>query len=140
MLVKLLKEGDSDVEEDTGTDVGITTVRAFMAITEDEPAMRKTDARSGQWVGITIKKAEDSLTENSPECASEDESVNDNQEPLPVLPKLSWAKPIGTSKGVSSTIDLTQTSTVAEKTKHVTKKESQLKAIRKGSALKTHCP
>ncbi|GJY47894.1 hypothetical protein Tco_0437850 [Tanacetum coccineum] len=95
-----------DVKIPQAEDVGITTVRAFMAITEDEPT------------------AEDSLTENSPECASEDESVNDNQEPLPALPKLSWAKPIGTSKGVSSTIDLTQTSTVAEKTKHVTKKES----------------
>nr|GEZ13703.1 retrovirus-related Pol polyprotein from transposon TNT 1-94 [Tanacetum cinerariifolium] len=37
-------------------DEGSTKIRAFMAITEDEPSVGKADARSGQWVDITKKK------------------------------------------------------------------------------------
>nr|GEW60055.1 hypothetical protein [Tanacetum cinerariifolium] len=33
-----------------------TRIRAFMAIAEDEPSVGKADARSGQWVNITMKK------------------------------------------------------------------------------------
>nr|GFA08147.1 hypothetical protein [Tanacetum cinerariifolium] len=50
---------------------------------EDEPSVGKTDARSGQWVEITMK-----------------------QEPLPILSKLSRAKPIGTSNDVIPPADL----------------------------------
>nr|GEW07865.1 retrovirus-related Pol polyprotein from transposon TNT 1-94 [Tanacetum cinerariifolium] len=38
-------------------DEGITKIRAFMAILEDEPSVGKVDAMSGQWVDITMKKA-----------------------------------------------------------------------------------
>ncbi|GJU96647.1 hypothetical protein Tco_1321403 [Tanacetum coccineum] len=37
-------------------DKGTTRIRAFMAIAEDEPFVGKADARSGQWVNITMKK------------------------------------------------------------------------------------
>ncbi|GKD01310.1 retrovirus-related pol polyprotein from transposon TNT 1-94, partial [Tanacetum coccineum] len=37
-------------------DEGTTRIRAFMAIAEDEPSVGKADARSGQWVYITMKK------------------------------------------------------------------------------------
>ncbi|GKA08051.1 retrovirus-related pol polyprotein from transposon TNT 1-94, partial [Tanacetum coccineum] len=37
-------------------DEGVTTVKAFMAIADDEPAIGKTNARSGHWVEITMKK------------------------------------------------------------------------------------
>nr|GFA35402.1 hypothetical protein [Tanacetum cinerariifolium] len=37
-------------------DEGITKIRAFMAILEDEPSVGKVDAMSGQWVDITMKK------------------------------------------------------------------------------------
>ncbi|GKE14084.1 hypothetical protein Tco_1421661 [Tanacetum coccineum] len=37
-------------------DEGTTTIRAFMTIVEDEPSVEKVDARSSQWVDITIKK------------------------------------------------------------------------------------
>nr|GEZ36450.1 hypothetical protein [Tanacetum cinerariifolium] len=37
-------------------DEGSTKIRAFMAIVEDEPSVGKADARSGQWVDITMKK------------------------------------------------------------------------------------
>ncbi|GJW60284.1 hypothetical protein Tco_0109619 [Tanacetum coccineum] len=37
---------------------GTTRIRAFMAIAEDEPSVGKADARSGQWVYITMKKDE----------------------------------------------------------------------------------
>nr|GEW61015.1 zinc finger, CCHC-type [Tanacetum cinerariifolium] len=35
---------------------GAPKIRAFMAIAEDEPSVGKADARSGQWVDITMKK------------------------------------------------------------------------------------
>ncbi|GKF92823.1 hypothetical protein Tco_0279542, partial [Tanacetum coccineum] len=35
---------------------GTTNIRELMAITEDEPSVEKADARSGQWVDITMKK------------------------------------------------------------------------------------
>ncbi|GJU29491.1 hypothetical protein Tco_1173080, partial [Tanacetum coccineum] len=37
-------------------DEGTTKIKAFMAIVENEPAVRKANARSGQWVKITMKK------------------------------------------------------------------------------------
>nr|GEU67738.1 retrovirus-related Pol polyprotein from transposon TNT 1-94 [Tanacetum cinerariifolium] len=37
-------------------DEGTTRIRAFMTIAEDEPSVGKADARSGQWVDITVKK------------------------------------------------------------------------------------
>ncbi|GKF35891.1 hypothetical protein Tco_0112649 [Tanacetum coccineum] len=82
-------------------------------------------------------KAEDSPIENSYECAFDDESANDNQEPLRALPKISRVEPIGTSKGIISAIHLTQTSTISEKTKQVSKKESQPKAIKKKAQSNT---
>ncbi|GKC29257.1 hypothetical protein Tco_1036551, partial [Tanacetum coccineum] len=45
--------GDESVSSD---DEGSTKIRAFMAIAEDEPSVGKADARSGQWVDITMKK------------------------------------------------------------------------------------
>ncbi|GJS60744.1 hypothetical protein Tco_0655528 [Tanacetum coccineum] len=47
---------DWDEESVSSDDEGTTKIKAFMAITEDEPSVRKADARSGQWVEITIKK------------------------------------------------------------------------------------
>nr|GEY24383.1 hypothetical protein [Tanacetum cinerariifolium] len=78
-----LQDSDSDVEEDTSSnsefiadlnakfhdkallanqkkilqeDEGVTKVKAFMAIVEDEPFFGKGDAKLGQWVEITMKK------------------------------------------------------------------------------------
>ncbi|GJW31991.1 hypothetical protein Tco_0052023 [Tanacetum coccineum] len=109
-----LQDSDSDVEEDTRSssefladlnvevkvkkrlftesfnldeDEGVTRVKAFMAIVEDEPSVGKADARSGQWVEITMKKT-------APEITSDFESECDNQDPLPPLPKLSRLEPI----------------------------------------------
>ncbi|GJQ97424.1 retrovirus-related pol polyprotein from transposon TNT 1-94 [Tanacetum coccineum] len=44
---------DKSVSSD---DEGSTKIRAFMAIVDDEPSVGKADARSGQWVDITIIK------------------------------------------------------------------------------------
>nr|GEV86045.1 hypothetical protein [Tanacetum cinerariifolium] len=44
-----------DDDSVSSKDERITKIRAFMAITEDEPS-GKADARSGQWVDITMKK------------------------------------------------------------------------------------
>ncbi|GJZ87144.1 retrovirus-related pol polyprotein from transposon TNT 1-94 [Tanacetum coccineum] len=37
---------------------GVTKVKAFMVIAEKEPSVGKNDARSGQWVEITMKKVQ----------------------------------------------------------------------------------
>ncbi|GJZ51628.1 hypothetical protein Tco_0606143, partial [Tanacetum coccineum] len=135
-------------------DEGVTTVKAFMAIAEDEQAVGKADARSGQWVEITMKRRgkrketnslkeimftteEKSPTETAPKVTSNTGSECDNQEPLPPLPKLSGAESIGTSNDVIPLADLTQTSTVFDKTKQATKKESSVKAIKKKTQTKS---
>ncbi|GKA51455.1 retrovirus-related pol polyprotein from transposon TNT 1-94 [Tanacetum coccineum] len=52
----LPKSFDWDDESVSSNDEGSTKIRAFMAIAKDEPSVGKADARSGQWVDITIKK------------------------------------------------------------------------------------
>nr|GEZ39542.1 retrovirus-related Pol polyprotein from transposon TNT 1-94 [Tanacetum cinerariifolium] len=45
-----------DKESLSSEDEGVTRFKAFIVIPEDEPTAGKTDARSGQWVKITMKK------------------------------------------------------------------------------------
>ncbi|GJX68760.1 hypothetical protein Tco_0304487, partial [Tanacetum coccineum] len=45
-----------DEESVSYEDERVTKVKTFMAIIEDEPSVGKADARSGQWVKITLKK------------------------------------------------------------------------------------
>ncbi|GJT31949.1 hypothetical protein Tco_0922368 [Tanacetum coccineum] len=52
----IAKSYDWDEESVSSEDEGTTRIRAFMAIAEDEPSVGKADARSGQWVDITMKK------------------------------------------------------------------------------------
>ncbi|GJX02261.1 hypothetical protein Tco_0186174, partial [Tanacetum coccineum] len=47
---------DWDEESVSSEDERTIRIRAFMAIAENEPSVGKTDARSGQWVDITMKK------------------------------------------------------------------------------------
>ncbi|GJZ62277.1 retrovirus-related pol polyprotein from transposon TNT 1-94 [Tanacetum coccineum] len=47
---------DWDEESVSSEDEGTTKIRAFMEIAEDELSIGKADARSGQWVDITMKK------------------------------------------------------------------------------------
>ncbi|GKF93574.1 hypothetical protein Tco_0283274, partial [Tanacetum coccineum] len=47
---------DWDEEYMSLEDEGTIRIRAFMAIVKDEPSVGKADARSGQWVDITMKK------------------------------------------------------------------------------------
>ncbi|GJR64139.1 hypothetical protein Tco_0010204 [Tanacetum coccineum] len=53
---KALLENHKRFYKRSGRDEGTTRIRAFMAIAEDEPSVGKDDARSGQWVDITMKK------------------------------------------------------------------------------------
>ncbi|GKC57411.1 hypothetical protein Tco_1085009 [Tanacetum coccineum] len=57
---------DWDDEYVSLEDEGTTKFTAFMAIAEDEPSVGKGDARSGQWVEITMKKVHRllSMTDN----------------------------------------------------------------------------
>ncbi|GJT13736.1 hypothetical protein Tco_0860778, partial [Tanacetum coccineum] len=47
---------DWDEESLSSKDEGVTGVKAFIAIVEDEPDVGKVNARFGQWVDITMKK------------------------------------------------------------------------------------
>ncbi|GJW34250.1 retrovirus-related pol polyprotein from transposon TNT 1-94, partial [Tanacetum coccineum] len=109
-------------------DEGTTRIRAFMAITEDEPSMGKADARSGQWVDITMKK-----------------------EPLPPLPKLTEADLSGASKSLISLSDLTANmvdltlNTAFKEIKKSSNKVSQTYVIKKKTeskhpAVQNSCP
>ncbi|GJZ12220.1 hypothetical protein Tco_0547450 [Tanacetum coccineum] len=70
---------DWDEESLSSKDEGVTRVKAFMAIAEDDPAVGQTDARSG----------DNSPSETTHDVTSNTEFESDNQEPLPPLPKLS---------------------------------------------------
>nr|GEV63152.1 hypothetical protein [Tanacetum cinerariifolium] len=83
-----------DKESVLSEDEGTTKIKAFMEIAKDEPYVRKTNARSSQWVEITIKK----ITSDS-EC--------ETQEPLLPLLMLIGAEPADTSDSLMSLADLT---------------------------------
>nr|GEX47759.1 receptor-like protein kinase 5 [Tanacetum cinerariifolium] len=52
----IIESFDWDDESVSSEDEGTTKFKAFMAIAKDEPSVGKSDARSGQWVEITMKK------------------------------------------------------------------------------------
>ncbi|GJX21979.1 hypothetical protein Tco_0226424 [Tanacetum coccineum] len=99
---------DWDDESVSSGDKGITKVKAFMAIAEDEPSVGKVDARS-----------DESPSETAPEITSDSESECDYQDPLPPFPKFSGAEPNGTSNDVISLADLTLALAISENTKKV---------------------
>ncbi|GJT83079.1 hypothetical protein Tco_1057421 [Tanacetum coccineum] len=53
---RFYKSSGRDEESVSSDDEETTKIRAFMVIVEDEPSVGKVDARSGQWVDVTIKK------------------------------------------------------------------------------------
>ncbi|GJZ83100.1 hypothetical protein Tco_0648273 [Tanacetum coccineum] len=142
------QDSDSDVEEDSRTGSEFIAElnakyyeRALLAnqkrkykrsgrvrAAEDEPSMGKGDARSGQWVEITIKKAlggrgrikenniskevvftkaDESSSELTQTITSDSEAEVDNHVSLPPFPKLTRAEPFGTSNSLISLSDLT---------------------------------
>ncbi|GJX79846.1 retrovirus-related pol polyprotein from transposon TNT 1-94 [Tanacetum coccineum] len=101
---------DWDEEFFSLEDEGITKIRKFVAIAKDEPSVGKANARSGQWVDITMKNihrllsmtdgderkhADESSSMSIPKITSDSESEYETQEPLPPLPKLIGAAPAG---------------------------------------------
>ncbi|GKB47872.1 hypothetical protein Tco_0898625, partial [Tanacetum coccineum] len=129
---KLEKDKEFVSLEDEGT----TKIKAFMAIVEDEPSVGKADARSGQWVDITMKKRKNLLNKfnllkqelslhkselwslknghvvKSDQLLSEQIPKNivkalGGRGTLPPLPKLIGAAPAGTSNSLISMSDLT---------------------------------
>nr|GEW29277.1 retrovirus-related Pol polyprotein from transposon TNT 1-94 [Tanacetum cinerariifolium] len=84
LVAELFNWDDKSVSSE---DEGVTRVKEFMAIIEDEPSIRKADVRSGQCVEITLKKI-------SPEITTDSESECDNQELLHPLPNISRTEPI----------------------------------------------
>ncbi|GKC69548.1 hypothetical protein Tco_1115431 [Tanacetum coccineum] len=80
---------------------------------------------------VMFTKADESPSKTAIEIASDSESKCNVQEPLPPLPKLSRAEPIGTSADVITLADLTQTPTVIEEIKKVPDKRSVFKAPKK---------
>ncbi|GJR10522.1 hypothetical protein Tco_0793174 [Tanacetum coccineum] len=166
---KALK-GDKDVEEETkSNNEGVTRVKAFMAIAEDEQVVGKTDvgqtsikvtlyqllteqvpgnivrALGGRGKlketipskGVLFTKGENSPSKTSPDVTSDTKFVNDNQQSLPPLPKLSGAEPVGTSNDVISHVDLIPIFMLSDNTKHITKKELIIMYVKKKSKTKT---
>ncbi|GJR06024.1 retrovirus-related pol polyprotein from transposon TNT 1-94 [Tanacetum coccineum] len=137
---------DWDEETLSSKDEGVTKVKAFMDIAEDEPAVGKTNARSSQ-CKVTLDQL---LTKQIPanivralggrgkrkETVSSKE-VLFTKGTSTSFTSLSKAEPIGTSNDVIPPADLFQTSTVSDKTKHVTEKESSVKIIKKKAHTKT---
>nr|GEU74956.1 hypothetical protein [Tanacetum cinerariifolium] len=111
-------------------DEGVTRVKAFTVIAKDEPVVGKADARSAHNLPL-----QNEITILNLDNESLRDEVSDLQkveeEPLPPLPKLSGAKPIGTSNDAIPLADLIQTSTISDKTKQVT--ENKKKAHTKSS-------
>nr|GEU87605.1 reverse transcriptase domain-containing protein [Tanacetum cinerariifolium] len=92
----IVESFDWDEESVSTEDERTTKIKAFMAIAEDEPSIGKADARSGQWVYISMKKV-----------TFDSESECETQKPLPPLPKLIGATPTGTLDSLISLSDLT---------------------------------
>ncbi|GKC53995.1 retrovirus-related pol polyprotein from transposon TNT 1-94 [Tanacetum coccineum] len=86
---------------------------------------------------VLFTKSENSYSKIAPEITSDTESDCDNQEPLPPVPKLSGTEHNGTSNDVIPLANLTQTSTVSDKTIQVSAKESLVKAIKKKAQIKS---
>ncbi|GJR91738.1 retrovirus-related pol polyprotein from transposon TNT 1-94 [Tanacetum coccineum] len=92
---------DWDKEYVSSEDKGTIRIRAFMAIVEDEPYVRKADARFRQWVDITIKRV------NLENESLKDEISDLKKETIPPLPKLIGAAPASTSDSLISLSNLT---------------------------------
>ncbi|GJY88863.1 hypothetical protein Tco_0503491 [Tanacetum coccineum] len=152
---RFYKRSGRDDESLSSKDEGVTRVKAFMAIAEDETAVGKAYARSvpGNIVRalggrgkrkeaispneVLFTKADESPSKTALEITSDYKSECDNQDPLPPLPKLTGAEPIGTSTDVIPPANLTQTSIVSDKTKQVVDKESSVKVIKKKTQNKS---
>nr|GFA50832.1 retrovirus-related Pol polyprotein from transposon TNT 1-94 [Tanacetum cinerariifolium]GFA54505.1 retrovirus-related Pol polyprotein from transposon TNT 1-94 [Tanacetum cinerariifolium] len=129
-LLNDIKNNDvsiSQAEESVSSeDEGVTKVKAFMAITEEEPSVGKANARSGgrgkrkeqtSLKEVLFTKADESPTETTHEITFDSEPECDIQESLPPLPNLLRAEPIGASTNVLTMADLTQTLAVSEEIK-----------------------
>ncbi|GJY82160.1 hypothetical protein Tco_0494911 [Tanacetum coccineum] len=92
-----------------------------MAIAKDEPSVGKADVISGQWVDITMNKADASTSEFAHIITSDFEDDSDIQEPLPLLPKLTRADPSSASKSLISLSNLT--ANMADLTLNIASKE-----------------
>ncbi|GJV60737.1 hypothetical protein Tco_1466837 [Tanacetum coccineum] len=130
-------------------DEGVTKVKAFMAIAEDEPYVRKNDARSvpdnivhalggrgkrKETISskeVVFTKADISPSKTVPEITYDSESECDDQKPLPPLPILLGDESNSTLNDVISLSDLTLTLTASVEIKKVPDKKSMFKAPKK---------
>nr|GEU82352.1 hypothetical protein [Tanacetum cinerariifolium] len=92
---------DWDEKSLSSEDKGVTRVKAFMAITEDEPAIEKDDAKwemkkegNNFLKGSCVHQGSESPFKTIHKITSDSESKCENQEPLPLFPKLLRAEPI----------------------------------------------
>ncbi|GKB56546.1 hypothetical protein Tco_0912732 [Tanacetum coccineum] len=116
-------------EELSSRDEKIISKKAFMAIADDEPSVGKNDARSGQWVEITMRKATNEHEKVIEDSTKSDESspigyetghlLNYEHEPLPSLPKFKGDEPKGESEESGKAISHNQTSIVSCKNEKV---------------------
>nr|GEW91838.1 hypothetical protein [Tanacetum cinerariifolium] len=128
-----------DEESVSSKDEGVTKVKAFMAIADEEPSVGKNDAISGKRKKkdtisskeVVCSKAFESLSKIIPEIYFDFESECENLKPLPLLPKLIWAEPTTASSDILTLADLTQTPIIPKETKKVPEKGTTIKAPKK---------
>nr|GEW46810.1 hypothetical protein [Tanacetum cinerariifolium] len=109
------ESSDSDEESMFFDDEGVTKVKAYMAIVEDELSVGKADALGGKCKRkekISLKevifmKDDESSSVSVPDNTFDSVSECLNQEPLPSFSKPIEAKPTHTSKSLMSSADLT---------------------------------
>ncbi|GKA96931.1 retrovirus-related pol polyprotein from transposon TNT 1-94 [Tanacetum coccineum] len=98
---------DWDEESVSPEDEETTKIKAFMAIAEDEPSVKKTDAKIWIRVNLEYESLKDEICNlkkalggRAPEITSDSKSECETQDPLPPLPKLIGAEPTGTSNSL----------------------------------------
>nr|GEY53784.1 retrovirus-related Pol polyprotein from transposon TNT 1-94 [Tanacetum cinerariifolium] len=138
-LLKKLKKPVLLVDEESvsSKDERVTKVKAFISIIEEEPSVGKNDARSGgrgrkkdsiSSKEVLFSKTTESSSKAILKITSDSKSECGNLEPLPPLPKLTKAEPIGTSANVLTLVNVSLTLTVFEDIRKVPEKRSAIKA------------
>ncbi|GJW79116.1 hypothetical protein Tco_0140798 [Tanacetum coccineum] len=125
---------DWDEESVSFEDERITKVTAFMAIVKDESSVGKADARP-KTVPFRMKSPVPGNIVHALGGRGKRKETISSKEPLPLLPKLSRAEPIGTSSDVLTLADLTQTPVVLKEIKKVTDKKTADKASKKKALI-----
>ncbi|GJS99266.1 retrovirus-related pol polyprotein from transposon TNT 1-94 [Tanacetum coccineum] len=150
-------------ESVSSNDEGVTKIKAFMAITDDELSVGKADARKHvlDYTYVDLYYVEDqrknllnkfnSLNQKLSSLpgniirslggrGKKKNTISSKEEPLPPLPKLLGVEPNDSSKDEISLAYLTLTPTVSKEIKKVFDKRSLVKLLKKANPITSSVP